>query len=384
MEIKNLKKAAERIKKAVKNKEKIILYGDADLDGVSSVIILKETIKNLGGEVSAIHFPDRERERYGINKEAINYLKNKVPALLIALDCGIGNFEEIKLAKKLGFEVIIIDHHEILEKLPEASVIVDPKQNGDKYHFKEFAAAGIVFKLSQLLLGKKLSGSLRSNFLELTALATISDMMPAVKENKIFIDQGLKSLEKTFRPGLKIFWQINSIKNYGSLRQIVQRIISTLNASDADEGHLNESYLLLTETCEEKAKRLAINLLEKSYQRQLRIREITAQVEERILEKPKELIVFEGDPSWALILAGPVASRICNRYKKPVFLFKKGESESSGAVRMPQGLDGVKAMISCKSLLETYGGHPPAAGFRIKNKNLEKFKKCLIKHFSSN
>ena len=129
-EIKNLKKAADRIKKAIKSKEKIILYGDADLDGTSSVVILEETIKNLGGKVTTAYFPDREKEGYGLNEKALDYLKPIAPALIITVDCGIGNFKEVKIAKKIGFEVIVIDHHEPLDSLPEASIVVDPKQKG--------------------------------------------------------------------------------------------------------------------------------------------------------------------------------------------------------------------------------------------------------------
>jgi len=201
-EIKNLKKVADRIKKAVKNKEKIILYGDADLDGSGSVIILEESIKNLGGEVSAVYFPDRTIEGYGLNEKALDTLKNFSPALLIISDCGIGNIKEIDIAKKMGFETIIIDHHEVLEKLPKASIIVDPKQKGDKYPFKSFSAAGVVFKLAELLLEDQLNDSLKRNFLELVALATIADMMPQEKENKVYIEEGLKSFENSWRPGI--------------------------------------------------------------------------------------------------------------------------------------------------------------------------------------
>ena len=182
MEIKNLKKAAERIKKAIKNKENIILYADADLDGTCSLLILEETIKNLGGEVKAIYFPDREEEGYGINEKALDYLKRYSPALFIALDCGISNFKEIEKAKELGFEVIIIDHHKILEKLPKADIIVDPRQKGERYPFKEFATCGIVFRLSALLLGKKLTGLLENNSIELVALATLADLMPSQRQ----------------------------------------------------------------------------------------------------------------------------------------------------------------------------------------------------------
>ena len=141
MEIKNLKKAADRIKKAIRDKERIVLYGDADLDGAGSIIILKESIKNLGGQTPFIYFPDREKEGYGINEKALKSLKKLAPALFIAMDCGIINFKEIKMANSFGFEVIIIDHHQVLDELPEASIVVDPKQKG----------TGIVSKIWQHL-----------------------------------------------------------------------------------------------------------------------------------------------------------------------------------------------------------------------------------------
>jgi len=381
MEIKNLKRAAGRIKRAIKNKEKIILYGDADLDGAASVIILKESIKNLGGKVARVYFPDREKEGYGLNQKALNLLKKEAPALLILLDCGISNFKEIKLAKKLSLKVIIIDHHEVLEKLPEAEIIIDPKQPGDKYSFKNFATAGIVFKLSELLFGKKISQQLKESFLELAALATIADMMPQINENEILIEEGLNSLKRTFRPGLKVFQEINNNLKYRSIKEISQRIISALNSSETKE-HLNEAYLLLTSTDKRVAEILAKNLLENSYQKQMRIREITEEVEERVFKKISEPIVFEGADSWRLFLLGSVASRICQKFQKPIFLFKKKEKESLGAVRTPSDINGVEAMKGCSKLLKTFGGHPLAAGFTIKNENLEKFKTCLIKFFS--
>jgi single-stranded-DNA-specific exonuclease len=380
MEIKNLKKVAQRIKKAIKKGEKIILYGDADLDGVSSVIILKETIKNLGGEVLAVYFPNREIEGYGINESALNFLKKFAPALLITLDCGIGNFKEVKLAKKLGFEVIIIDHHEVLDRLPSASIIVDPKQKGDKYKFKGLATAGIIFKLSQIL-SPKMADSLRRNFLELVALSTIADMMPQEEENKIFIEEGLSSLENSWRPGLRAFFEINELQNSGNIRMTVQKIISALNSTEV-KNHSNETYLILTSDSLERAKVIARDLLEKLYQKQTRIREITNEVEEKILKKLDSPIIFEGDVNWPLVLVGPVASKICNLYKKPTFIFKKRETESRGAVRTPSGIDAVEIMKKCSKYLLTYGGHPQAAGFAIKNENLEKFKQCLISHLS--
>ena len=378
-EIKNLKKAANRILKAIKSKEKIILYGDADLDGITSVIILQETIKNLQGEVTSVYFPDRENEGYGINKKALNILKDTAPALLISLDLGIGNVEEVKLAKKLGFEVIIIDHHELLGKPPEASIIVDPKQEADTCPFKILANVGIVFRLSQALLGKDCSKNLRNSFLELTALGTIADLMPETGENKAFIEDGLKSLMETFRPGLKVFLRDHSNES-ASVRYIAQKIIAVLNAAETTD-HINEAYSLLTLSSIEKAEDLVQILIGKSRKRQQKIREITDDIEKRVLSKLDDIIVFEGDLFWPLVFTGSVASRICRQYEKPTFIFKKGEKESCGSVRNPKNINSVEAMKSCSDLLMTFGGHPLASGFRIKNENLEKFKERLIEYF---
>lgn len=378
-EIKNLKKAAARIKKAVKKKEKIILYGDADMDGVSSVIILKESLMNLGADLNeiSVYFPDRETEGYGINKKALGCLKKRAPALFIAMDCGIGNFQEVKLATKMGFEMMIIDHHQVLEKLPQASIIVNPKQKGDRYPFKEFAAAGVVFRLAERLLGRKMLPALRKSFLELAALATLADMMPQKEDNLEFLSTGLPSLKESFRPGLKAFylWQTSD-----DARALAQKIISACHAGE-NKRHLNEAYLLLTLTSEREAESLAKELIEKSYARQDRIRVIAEEAEERISQKTQDPVIFEGDRGWPILMAGPAASKICRVCGKPVFLYSRRQKDSQGAVRTPSGVDGVKAMMHCAELLETFGGHPRAAGFRIKNKNLEKFKKCLEQYF---
>jgi single-stranded-DNA-specific exonuclease len=382
MEIKNLKKVADRIKKAIKNKEKIILYGDADLDGISSVIILKETIKNMGGDVTVVYFPSRENEGYGITKTALESLKELAPALFLTLDCGISNFEEVRQAKKLGFEVIIIDHHEILDKLPSASIVVDPKQKGDKYPFKGLATAGIVYKLSQILLNNKFSDSLRKNFLELVALATLADMMPLESENKEMVEEGLSFLRDTWRPGLRAFFEIEEIKDSETFKEACQKIISSLNITESDD-HLPESYLLLTADSLEEAKIRAENLFSKRDKKQQEIKEIAEEVEIRLSKKLKEPIIFEGDSTWPLSLLGAVASRICRQHQKPVFLFKKQEKESRGAVRAPAGINSVEMMKKCSKYLITYGGHPPASGFTIKNENLEKFKTCLIENYTN-
>ncbi|MCX6759161.1 MAG: DHH family phosphoesterase [Candidatus Nealsonbacteria bacterium] len=378
MEIKNIKKAAQRIIKAIKNKEKIILYGDADLDGATSVIILQDSIRSLGGEISAVYFPDREIEGYGITEKGLNFLKKETPALLIALDCGIGNFKEVKLAKSLGFEVMIIDHHEILDKLPAAKIIIDPKQKDDRYPFKYFACAGVVFKLSETILGNKLTESLRRNFLELVALATIGDMMPQESENKIFIEEGLSFLKSSWRPGIKTFLEIEPFKSYPGINQKVSKIISILNIRDV-KSNLPASFRLLSSYSSKEAEGIVKDLLKKAERRKEKIEEIKAEVEKR-LEVKEDPIIFEGGADFDLTLISSVASSTCQKHLKPAFLYKKMMKESHGTVRVPKGINSVSLMKKCSEYLLTYGGHAQASGFRIKNENLEKFKKCLIKN----
>src|SRR3989344_917524 len=260
MEIKNLEKAAKRIKKAIKNNENIILYGDSDLDGVTSVTIAKESIMSLGGNIKMAYFPDREKEGYGLNVKALEFLKKQSPALLILFDCGISNFQEIKLAKKIGISVIIIDHHEILGKVPEAEIVVDPKQKGDKYPFKGFSTGGLAFKLAETLFKENFSPHLKESFLELAMLSTISDMMPQIEDNIMFLEEGLKSLRRTLRPGLKIFFEKDNNLNFASERESAQKIISVLNAAET-KNHLNLSYSLLISNNRKETEDLHTHIL---------------------------------------------------------------------------------------------------------------------------
>ena len=378
-EIKNLRKVAERIKKAIQKGEKIILYGDADLDGVTATILLKEAIFNLGGKVTAIYFPDREKEGYGITEIGLQNIKKFAPALLIALDLGIGNFKEIKMAKKMGFEIILIEHHQQLNGLPEADIIVNPKQKGDNSQYKYLATVGIVFKLAQRLFEKKIPFVLEKSFLELVALGTIADVMPREGENKEMIEKGLLSLRESWRPGILAFFKDQKFSNF-NLNQKVSKLISLLNVRDI-EKNLPASYRFLTAITKEKAKKILEILLKKNEVRKQKREKIISEIEAKIFQI-KDPIVFEGSKDWDLILLGSIASIISQKYKMPTFLYKKGEKESQGTCRTPKNEDLVKAMKTCSEFLETFGGHAKAAGFRIKNEKLKDFKKCLIEYFN--
>jgi single-stranded-DNA-specific exonuclease len=377
MEIKNLKKAAERIKKAVKDNERIIIYGDSDMDGVSSVIILKEAITTIGASNYMVYFPDREGEGYGINEKSLATLKEKSPALFVSLDCGIGNVSEVETANKMGFEVIIIDHHEVLSELPKASIIVDPKQKGDESPFNFFANVGLTYKLAKYILGDKMPESLRKNFLELTAMATIADMMPREGENEDIIIEGISYLENTWRPGLQALFGLEEVKGMTLMEKVI-KVNSILNIRDVRNG-LPAAYRVLTEKDKESAQKMAKELLEKSIEKKLRIKEIVKEVERNLAD---EEIVFQGKESWELILLGVVAAIVLKHTGKPVFLYKKNKEESQGSCRSTDEFNSVEAMKTCSDMLLTYGGHPKASGFKIKNKNLDKFKEGLIEYYN--
>ncbi len=378
MKIKNIAEAAERIKLAVKNNEKIIIYGDSDCDGITSTVILEETIKNLGGKVDMVLFPNREDDGYGVNARALKLLEDKAPALFITLDLGISNVKEVDVLNSFGFSVIVVDHHQILERVPSAEVVVDPQQKDDQSEFKYLANVGVTFKLAEEILGDQFSSSLRKSFLELAALATISDMVPQIGDNKMFIEEGLRSLKHTFRPGLRAFLDI--LGDGEVLSGGFYKIISALNAAESVDFK-NESYTLLTNSSPRECMDLAQSLIGKTNFKQIKIKEITEEVERRIAKKPSAQIIFEGDPAWRLVLAGPVASITYAKYNKPTFIFKKGDTESYGSVRCPKKLNSVEAMKTCADFLVTYGGHPQASGFRIKNENLEKFEQRLNEYF---
>jgi single-stranded-DNA-specific exonuclease len=341
---------------------------------------LEEAIKSLGGEIYCAFFPDREKNGYGINLHALDMLKDRAPALFITLDLGIGNVKEVDMANKMGFEVIIVDHHETLAGIPNASIIVDIKQPTDDYPFKGLANVGITYNLCLELLGDKISENLKNSFSELAALGTIADMVPQVEQNQEIIEEGLRSLKNTFRPSLRAFLDI--LGSGQVFENSLMKIISALNAAESLNFE-NESYKLLTSSSPEECRKLAQMLLDKNFNKQQQIKNIVQEIERRISQDTDGLIIFEGDPSWKLIWAGSVASIISSKYGKPAFIFKKMDNESCGSVRNPKGTNSVDAMKTCHDFLLTYGGHAQASGFRLKNKDLEKFKKCLNEYFST-
>jgi single-stranded-DNA-specific exonuclease len=400
--MKGMKKGVKRIIKAIKKKEKIIVYGDYDADGVCSSVILIAALKALGAQNLAVYIPDRSKEGYGLNLKAVKDLADQGAQLIIALDCGITNFKEIELAHSLGIEVIIVDHHRCPEKLPAAKVIIDPHQSGDRYPFKDLAAAGVAFKLVQALLlsrttfkGQFSEVCTQDGFekwlLDLVALATIADMMPLLGENRTLVKYGLGVLAQTKRIGLQELMKVvrlnpmvtqPSVNGEPPLTNLDACTLGYILAPRLNVAsrliHANAAYqLLITESVEE-AKEIAERLDVLNRQRQQLVNEIIKQVEKRLMEKDKmEKVIFEGDPQWPVGIVGLVASKISEKYHRPTFIFNLTNNEARGSARGIPNFDIIQAISQCATWLEDFGGHPGAAGLTVLRKNLDAFKKQL-------
>lgn len=385
MAIKNLDQAVQRIIEAAKNQERIIIYGDSDMDGAISTVILKEVFEYLNpfylqeGNLK-VYFPDRESEGYGINQKALEKLSGLAPALFFSLDCGITNIAEIQLAKQMGFEVVVIDHHQIIGGVPDA-LVVDPHQPGDEHPFKQFANAGLVLRLAQLIVKDQ---EILRDFSALAALASIGDKVPEAGENKEIIEVGMSNLDAIKRIGYQILADSQDFRNKNR-DELGQKIINPLNRA-SHINNVNQCFLLLT--CQEQAlcQKISQSLIEESQKKLEEKRKVTDQVNQRIINRDGQVdqVIFEGDKYWDLIALGSAASDLVSRYNKPVFLFKIGPEESIGSARLPSKANGVKALESCQQYLITYGGHPPACGFRFKNENQENVGKGLIEYFKNN
>lgn len=391
--LKGMEKAVERISKAIKENEKILVYGDYDADGVTSSVLIIKTLKFLGAKEVSVYIPDRAKEGYGLNKEAVEQIKKNGASLIITVDCGVASWKEVDLANELGMDVIITDHHWVPEKLPKSIAIINPKQKGDKYPFKNLAGVGVAFKLSQALLSQKNTEnktniSFEKWLLDLVAVGTVADSVPLLGENRTLLSYGLIVLGKTKNIGLaELIKKIKNAKTASSPKNQLFKIDSDtigyqlsprINAAGRMD-HANTSFeLLITESAQE-AQGLVESLEILNTQRQSLTEKIIKQIYERIGKNPKEKIIFEGDSAWPIGILGLIAGKLTDEYSRPVFIYNIGEKFSGGSCRSIPSFNVIEALNRCRSLFIEFGGHKGAAGFKVESKNLEKLKTEIIK-----
>jgi len=400
-------KAVKRILKAIREKEKIVVFGDYDVDGITSAAVLAKTLKFLGNEPE-IYIPDRAKEGYGLNLEAIKYLEKQKIDLIITVDCGISDFKEITLANQLGIDTIVTDHHSPPEKIPPALTILNPKLKGCSYPFKDLAGVGVAYKLAQALICKskaenrkpKVDNGFEKWLLDLVALGTIADCVPLLGENRVFVHYGLIVLNKTRNLGLKKLIEVSRISNKsnGNPARRVKDVAGGRNGSPTSNysivsedisfilgprlnvagrmDHANLSFHLLMSEDEIEIEKITQKLEKKNQERQKITKEIVEEVKKRFYQK-QDKIIFEADSNWPIGLVGLVAGKLSDEFSRPALIFSKGEKKSIGSGRSIPCFNLIEAISHCRDFLLEFGGHIQAAGFTVLNDKLDDFYQCL-------
>ena len=376
-----IKVGAKRILKAIKNKEKIAIYGDYDADGVTASTVLSQFFRELKIE-TIIYIPDRVDEGYGLNEKAISYLKDKKVKLVITVDTGVRDVEEAQLFKKEKIDLIITDHHILPKKLPEAIAIINPHQDKGKYPFEDLAGVGVAFKLVQFLISKigedKFSVGFEKWLLDLVALGTIADMVPLKGENRTLVKYGLIVLSKTKKLGLRLLMK-NAKVSLDDKRPITSEIVAfqiapRINAAGRMD-HANNACVLLNAEDAIEAKKLANQLEDQNQARRNVTSKILREVEKMDFGNKKIIIVGKDD--WPLGVIGLAAGRLCDKFNRPVLVYGKDKNQVRGSARSIASFNIIKALDELNDLLVAHGGHKQAAGFTVSKKNLSKFKKGL-------
>jgi single-stranded-DNA-specific exonuclease len=372
-EMPDMEKAVDRILKAIENKEKVIIYGDYDVDGITSTTVLKKFLYNRGLDVG-YYIPNRLDEGYGLNKSAVKEIKDRGYDLIITVDCGISGIEEIKYAYELGMEVIVTDHHEPLEELPKAVAVIDCKRKDNRYPFKNLAGCGVVFKLAQAISQKlKLDEKEYLKFLDIVCVGTISDIVPLVDENRVIAKLGLKLIEQTRSPGLKALLIASGYKEINS-NTVSFGIAPRINACGRMGKEEEALKLFLTENPNEAAA-ITENLNKYNRERQeieKRIfEEAVSKIEKNHLNEKNAIIV--GSENWHHGVIGIVSSKITELYFKPSILVCFEGEEGKGSGRSIPGFDLHEALCKSSDYLEKYGGHEMAVGLTLRKSEFDNF-----------
>ena len=370
----DMEKAAERILKAIKDKEQIIIYGDYDVDGITSVTVLKSFLEERGIQVN-VYIPNRLNEGYGLNKTAMEEIAKQGNKLMITVDCGITAVDEVEYAKTFGIETIITDHHEPAEELPKAIAVVDAKRKDNKYECRNLAGVGVVFKLIQALSIKLgLDPKEYLKYLDIVCVGTISDIVPLTDENRVIVKLGLKLVEQTKNLGLKEILQSCGYSKINSTT-ISFGVAPRINACGR-MGHQEEALNLLLSKEENEVKELTQKINEYNKTRQEIEKNIYNEAVEQIEKEgldTKNTIVVSGK-GWHHGVIGIVSSKITELYFKPSILLCEEDGECKGSGRSIPGFDLHEALMECNDTIDKFGGHAMAVGINIKKEKVEEFK----------
>lgn len=377
--MKGIKEAVKRFFEAVEKKERITIFADYDADGIPGAVVLHDFFKKVGYENFDVYIPDRHAEGFGLNFEAVKEIAKRGTKLIVTVDCGIADAKEVQLANELNVDVIITDHHTPTDGIPKAVAIVDPKQPGCNYPFKELCGAGVAFQFVRGLLVEMRRQPTTYNLqlttegwekwlLDMVGIATLSDMVPLIGENRMFARYGLQVLRKSPRLGLgALFGMLRINRQTLSEDDIVFSISPRLNAASR-MGDPLDAFKLLTTKDESEAIMLARQLEKLNKDRRGAVAVITKEIKHLAKERnfTEKKVIVVGNPNWKPALLGLVAGGIAEEFDKPVFLWGRDtETTLKGSCRSGGGIDVLKLMGYAKDAFIEFGGHVGAGGFSV-------------------
>lgn len=386
--MKDMDKAVERIDRAVKTGEKIMVYGDYDVDGCTAVALVYTFLRSRGHQNLTFYIPDRYTEGYGISIPSIDYAERKGVSLVIALDCGIKAVEKVAYANSKGIDFIICDHHLPGDTIPEAVAVLDPKREDCHYPFDELSGCGVGFKLMQGYAQKKgIPFSEVEKLLDLVVVSTAADIVPLTGENRILAYYGLRRLNEAPRKGLSSVIRICGLEKHQiTIDDIVFKIGPRINAAgrmrvdpddpDAAPSGGHKAVEMLIERDEKEAEKCGDIIDEFNQNRKSIDRNVTQEAHDIIESNPdmkahKSIVIY--NPKWMKGIVGIVASRLIETYYKPTVVLTMSNNFATGSARSVAGFDLYQAVESCSDLLENFGGHMYAAGLTMKPENVEEF-----------
>lgn len=376
LELPGMPEAIARVRAAIAAHETIALYGDFDVDGVTSVAVLHEGMKPLGASLIT-YIPDRFSEGYGLNFGAMKKLRDDGASLLISADCGISSVAEVAYANELGLDVIILDHHTVPDVLPPAVAAVNPKRLDSPYPFDELAAVGVTYRFLDVLYeacGRALD---TSAFIDLAALGTVVDVAPLFDENRRIVTDGLAQMQRGLRPGLEALARVSGTAAERFNAETLGFAIGPRMNAAGRLAHANIALDLMLARDPLTARNLAEQLDHLNRQRQAQTEEAMNIAEEMLgaSDDPLIMVAAEGISPG---IVGLVASRLADRRNRPAIVLSKGSEESRASARSVPGFDIVSAIRKEKDLLVRHGGHRAAAGFTVRNEHLDELRDRLI------
>ena len=368
--MKNMQKAVDRIQTVISNGEKVLVYGDYDVDGTTSVAMMYSFLKNKVKEIE-YYIPCRYDEGYGISLKGIDYAKENNISLIIALDCGIRAVNQVDYANEKGVDFIICDHHNPGKKVPEALAILNPKQIDCNYPYKELSGCGVGFKLIQAFSQQNnIDFSEIIEYLDLLTISIGADIVPMTGENRVFSFYGLQQINKNPRAGLKVLMEIANKTKDVTITDVVFGVAPRINAAGRIE-HAKKAVEILVETDYRKAKLFAAKIEENNKTRKVLDKNTTKEALEMIDVKKKSTVVYS--EHWHKGVVGIVASRLIENHYKPTIVLAEKDGMLTGSARSVHDFDLYSAIAKCEHLCEKFGGHKYAAGLSIKKENLPHF-----------